>query len=59
MPQENVNLVIRGKTLIDGTGAEPVPSGLVAVAGKKIVYARLLIFLKKLRSAGKTVGRLH
>ena len=39
MPQENVNLVIRGKTLIDGTGAEPVSSGLVAVAGKQIVYA--------------------
>ena len=42
MPQENaknVNLVIRGKTLIDGTGAEPVSPGLVAVAGKQIVYA--------------------
>jgi hypothetical protein len=26
MPQENVTLVIRGKTLIDGTGAEPVSS---------------------------------
>ncbi len=42
MPQENannVNLVIRGKTLIDGTGAEPVSPGLVAVARKHIVYA--------------------
>jgi imidazolonepropionase-like amidohydrolase len=39
MPQGNVTLVIRGKTLIDGTGAEPVSSCLVAVAGKKIVYA--------------------
>lgn len=38
MLQENVNLVIRGKTLIDGTGAEPVSAGLVAVAGKRIVY---------------------
>lgn len=38
MPQENVNLVIRGNRLIDGTGAEPVSSGLVAVAGKHIVY---------------------
>jgi imidazolonepropionase-like amidohydrolase len=39
MPQENVNLVIRGKTLIDGTGAESVSPGLVAVSGKRIVYA--------------------
>ncbi len=39
MSQENVNLVIRSKTLIDGAGAEPVSSGLVAVAGKRIVYA--------------------
>lgn len=39
MSTVTVNLVIRGKTLIDGSGAEPVPSGLVAVAGKRIVYA--------------------
>ena len=42
MPQENadqVNLVIRGRALIDGTGAEPVAPALVAVAGTKIVYA--------------------
>ncbi len=39
MSQENVNLVIRGKQLIDGTGAGPVQSSLVAVAGKRIVYA--------------------
>lgn len=39
MTKENVNLVIRSKTLIDGTGAKPVSSGLVAVSGKHIVYA--------------------
>jgi len=39
MSQENVNLIILGKTLIDGVGAEPVSSGLVAVSGKRIVYA--------------------
>lgn len=38
MSQEQVNLVVRGKTLIDGTGAEPISSGLVAVNGKSIVY---------------------
>ncbi len=38
MPRENVNLVICSKTLIDGTGAEPISSGLVAVNGKRIVY---------------------
>jgi len=38
MPQENVNLVICSKALIDGTGAEPISSGLVAVNGKRIVY---------------------
>jgi imidazolonepropionase-like amidohydrolase len=39
MSTPTVNLVIRGKTLIDGTGAQPISSGLVAVAGKRIVYA--------------------
>lgn len=38
MSQEKVNLVVRGKTLIDGTGAEPISSGLVAIAGKRIIY---------------------
>jgi len=38
MSQEQVNLVVRGKTLIDGTGAEPISSGLVAINGKCIVY---------------------
>jgi imidazolonepropionase-like amidohydrolase len=38
MSQEQVNLVVRGKTLIDGTGAKPISSGLVAVNGKRIVY---------------------
>jgi len=38
MSQETVNLVVRVKTLIDGTGREPISSGLVAVNGKCIVY---------------------
>ena len=38
MAQENINLVIRCKNLIDGAGAEPVSSGLVAIAGKRIIY---------------------
>ena len=38
MSQEQVNLVVRAKTLIDGTGAEPISSGLAAVSGKRIVY---------------------
>ena len=38
MSQEQVNLVVRGKTLIDGTGAEPISSGLVAVNGKRFFY---------------------
>jgi len=41
MPKENVNLVILGKTLIDGSGAEPISSGLVAVNGRRIIYAGL------------------
>ena len=39
MSEENVNLIVRAKMLIDGTGAEPVSRGLVAVAGRRIVYA--------------------
>ena len=39
MSESNVNLVIRGKVLIDGRGGSPVSPGLVAIAGKKIVYA--------------------
>ena len=39
MSEENVNLIVRAKMLIDGTGAEPVSPGLVAVAGRRIVYA--------------------
>jgi len=39
MAQENINLVIRCKNLIDGAGTEPVSSGLVAIAGKRIIYA--------------------
>jgi len=38
MSQEQVNLVVRGKNLIDGTGAEPISSGQVAVNGKRIAY---------------------
>jgi imidazolonepropionase-like amidohydrolase len=37
--EENVNLIVRGKMLIDGTGAAPVFPGLVAVAGRHIAYA--------------------
>lgn len=39
MSSENVNLIIRSKMLIDGTGADPVSAGLVAVADRHIVYA--------------------
>lgn len=39
MAEPNVNLVIRGKMLIDGLGGAPVSNGLVAIAGKKVVYA--------------------
>ena len=39
MAEPNVNLVIRGKMLIDGRGGAPVFNGLVAIAGKKVVYA--------------------
>ena len=39
MAEPNVNLVIRGKMLIDGRGGAPVSNGLVAIAGKKLVYA--------------------
>jgi imidazolonepropionase-like amidohydrolase len=39
MTEDAVTLVVRGKALIDGTGSDPVASGAVAVAGKRIVYA--------------------
>jgi imidazolonepropionase-like amidohydrolase len=39
MAESNVNLVIRSKLLIDGRGGAPVTHGLVAIAGKKVVYA--------------------
>ena len=39
MAEPNVNLVIRGKMLIDGKGGAPVSPGLVAIAGKKVIYA--------------------
>lgn len=39
MARENFNLVICCKNLIDGTGTEPVSSGLVAITGKRIIYA--------------------
>ena len=35
----SVNLVLRAKMLIDGTGSEPVSPALVAIAGRHIVYA--------------------
>jgi len=41
MAEPNVNLVIRGKMLIDGRGGAPVSNGLVAIAGKKVIYAGL------------------
>jgi len=37
MAQENINLDICYKNLLDG--AEPVSSGLVAIAVKRIIYA--------------------
>jgi imidazolonepropionase-like amidohydrolase len=37
--EENVNLIVRAKMLIDGTGVEPVSPGLVAIAGRRTVYA--------------------
>ncbi len=39
MSEENANLIIRAKMLIAGTGVEPVSPGLVAIAGRRIVYA--------------------
>ncbi len=39
MSQTQVNLVVRGKTPIDGTGAEPISPGVVAINGKNIIYA--------------------
>ncbi len=39
MPDPEVSLVIRGRMLIDGTGAPSDSPGLVAVAGGKIAYA--------------------
>jgi len=38
MAENDVNLVIRSKLLIDGRGGAPVSPGLVAIAGKKLVY---------------------
>lgn len=38
MSEEKVNLLIRAKMLIDGSGTEPVSPGLVAIADKRIVY---------------------
>jgi len=37
--ESDVNLVIRAKMLFDGRGGAPLSPGLVAIAGKKIVYA--------------------
>jgi len=37
--EENVNLIVQARMLIDGTGVEPVSPGLVAIAGRRIVYA--------------------
>lgn len=39
MADDNVNLVLRAKMLIDGSGGEPVTQALVAIADRKIVYA--------------------
>ena len=39
MADDNVNLVIRAKMLIDGSGGDPVSQALVAIADRKIVYA--------------------
>ncbi len=39
MPEPHVNLLIRGKMLIDGLGGPPSAPGLVAIADDKIVYA--------------------
>jgi imidazolonepropionase-like amidohydrolase len=39
MSANNVSLVIRSKTLIDGLGTPAISPGLVAIADRKIVYA--------------------
>jgi imidazolonepropionase-like amidohydrolase len=39
MAETKVNLVVRGKMLIDGRGGAPIPQGLVAIAGNKVVFA--------------------
>ncbi len=38
MGEHRADLVVRGKALIDGTGAPAVAPGLVAIAGKSILY---------------------
>jgi len=38
-PAEKVEVVLRAKSLIDGSGGPPVSPGLVAIAGDEIVYA--------------------
>jgi imidazolonepropionase-like amidohydrolase len=35
----NVNLIVRGKQLVDGTGSASVLQGLVAITGQNIAYA--------------------
>ncbi len=37
--QDVADLVVRARALVDGTGAPPVSPGLVAIAGRRIVYA--------------------
>lgn len=39
MSDETVNLVLHAKTLLDGTGGEPVSPAMVAIAGARIAYA--------------------
>jgi len=39
LSDSNATLVIRGKMLIDGLGTPPARPGLVAISGKRIVYA--------------------
>ena len=39
MSDNNISLIVRSKMLIDGLGTPPARPGLVAISGKRIVYA--------------------
>ena len=56
---QSVSLVVTKGIVVDGAGDDPVPDGLVAIQGKRIVFGRQYFFSVCVGRYWGRVGGIH